>query len=303
VAAWLILLVPPAGAASYTYAPQQRGDMVATMTVELADGTGLARVYYTLTVEGGPNLQVAPPELTDPAGAWKTHRSSAWTLTGGRATWAEFIELEQEKPGVVPLPDVRLEFREGPEAAWQRAEWDDVLKDIRELPGPGPATVSAGPRALAVWGSLTAIVVLLGLTIALAMRRRRSEPSLTADERALREIRRLEVSDATPSWLFVQLSDVLRRYLTDRYGLPTPGQTTDELLQAAGREPALAGETLGELLAHCDRAKFAGLETPREEWERTAGRVRDFVVRAAKHTGGKTSSDRSGAADQAPPRS
>ena len=94
MAAWLILLVPPAGAASYTYAPQQRGDMVATMTVELADGTGLARVYYTLTVEGGPNLQVAPPELTDPAGAWKTHRSSAWTLTGGRATWVNNLAFD-----------------------------------------------------------------------------------------------------------------------------------------------------------------------------------------------------------------
>jgi hypothetical protein len=304
VAPWLILLIPPSGAASYTYAPERRGDMIANLTVAVPDGTGPARVYYTLTIEGGPTLQVASPELTDPAGVWKAQRSSAWSLTDGRATWTEFIELDQEKPGVVSLPHVRLEFREAPGAAWQRAEWDDVLKDIRELPLPTPHTASGWGRAAVLWVATTAAAMVLLALAAIVRRRRRLELPPTPDERALREIRGLERSDATPDRLFVQLSDVLRRYLAERYAVSAPQQTTDELLQAASQVPGLTTEIpfLEELFFRCDRVKFAGVETRRDDWARTAGQVCEFVLRTSRDSPGNDSPGHAKPADQGRPR-
>jgi hypothetical protein len=304
VAPWLILLIPPSGAASYTYAPERRGDMIATLTVAVPDGTGPAPVYYALTVEGGPALQVAPPELTDPAGVWKALRSSAWSSTDGRVTWTEFIELDQEKPGVVPLPDVRLEFREAPGAAWQRAEWEDVLKDIRELPLPTPRTASGWGRAGVLWVATAAVAMILLALAAIMRRRRRLEPPLTPDEHALREIHGLERSDATPVRLFVQLSDVLRRYLAERYTLAAPQQTTDELLQAASQVDGLTTEMplLQEIFVRCDRVKFAGARAWHDDWARTAGQIREFVLRTSRHPPGNDSPGRAKPADQARPR-
>ena len=65
-------------------------------------------------------------------------------------SWTEVVELEQVKPGIVPLPDLRLRFRDAPSADWEVAEWQGILKDVRELPGPelppAPPTKAGLPR-------------------------------------------------------------------------------------------------------------------------------------------------------------
>jgi hypothetical protein len=302
VTAWLILLALPSDDAAYTYAPERRGDMVARFAVEVPEGSGPVHVHYALTVEGGATLQVATPELTDPAGGWKVNRSSAWTMKDGRTLWTEFIELEQEKPGVAPLPDVRLDFRDGPEAAWQRAEWNDVLKDIRELPVASPGDDSRATAVMAGRAGLAAALVGL-LTLALVLLRRRNEAPLTPSQRALRDIRRLEGARAAPTSLFAELSDVLRRYLAERYGLPALQQTTSELLRTAGRLPGLAPEQecLRDIFDRCDLAKFAGVATRRTDWEQAAGQVRHFVDRTSQEPAGNGSVACAGPVEQAPP--
>ena len=109
---FLLALIAPAADEGFSFPPEQRGDMVAALTVEVPDGTGPPRVYYSLTVEGGPGLEVEAPQLADPAGAWTALRTSAWTSTDGRVVWTEAIVLGQAKPGLLALPDVKVRFRE-----------------------------------------------------------------------------------------------------------------------------------------------------------------------------------------------
>jgi hypothetical protein len=288
VLAWLLLLAPPAADEGYTYPPEHRGHAVATFTVSVPDGTGPARVWYTLSVEGGPSLEVEPPQLEDTAGAWAAHRSAAWALDDGRVTWTEEIDLEQVKPGLMPLPDVKLRFREGPSGTFQEVEWQDVLKDVRELPGPtlppGPAT---GP-GLARWVvPLVGLAVVLSVVAVALLRRRRGEPPLPPDLRALRELDRLEQSAGTSGheWdrMFAALSDVLRRYLVERFGLPAFQQTTAEFLRAVDQAPPLVAEkdNLRAVLELCDLAKFAGVRGDGGQWLDALGQVRAFVRRTA----------------------
>lgn len=282
----LLLLLTPAADDGFTYPPERRGDMVATLTVAVPEGAGPPHVYYTLSVEGGPNLEVDAPQLTDPTGAWSVRRSSAWALAGGRVSWTEFLELDQIKPGLVPLPEVKLRFRDGPTAEWELAEWQGILKDLRELPGPPPPPPPPPEPALARWVPAIAAALAVVLIAVIALRwRRREGPPLPPDRRALRELERLRAKASEPGykseWLYTQLTDITRRYLTERFGLPAFQQTSAEFLRTATAAPPLAGEGefLRDFLDRCDVAKFAGVDG--DDWGEAADQARDFIQRTA----------------------
>lgn len=58
-----------------------------------------------------------------------------------------------------------------------------------------------------------------------------------------------------------EVSDAVRHYLEDRFGLRAPEQTTEEFLGSLGRKPVLDvrhQESLGRFLEQCDLLKFAG---------------------------------------------
>jgi hypothetical protein len=284
----LLLLLLPVADDGYIYPPERRGDMVASLTVAAPEGAGPPHVYYTLSVEGGSRLEVDAPQLADPAGAWTAHRSSAWALAGDRVSWTEVVELEQVKPGLVPLPDVKLRFRDGPSAEWELAEWQGILKDLRELPGPAPPPVVVSEPGLPRWiPAVAGTLVILLIGLAAIRWRRRAEPPLSPDRRALRELDRLREaaikSGHKSEWLYTQLSDVVRRYLTERFGLPAFQRTTAEFLRAVAEAPPLAGESdfLRDFLGRCDVAKFAGVADDGGDWGRAVEQAREFIQRTA----------------------
>jgi hypothetical protein len=87
---------------------------------------------------------------------------------------------------------------------------------------------------------------------------------ITAYDRAMRRFRALErrglpSPDEADAW-YVELSDIVRHYLEDRYGVRAPELTTEEFLQEARRSPELSAshrDLLTSFLERCDRVKFA----------------------------------------------
>jgi hypothetical protein len=284
----LLVLLVAADDEGYTYPPEQRGDMVARLNVEVPEGSGPPRVYYTLTVEGGPGLEVEPPQLEDSTGAWTALRTSAWMFADGRVLWTEAIVLSQVKPGLVPLPDVKLSFRDSSTGAWQEAEWIDVLKDLREIPGPAPPPQPQAGWRLTSRAGIAGAAVLVVLIVAVVLsKRRRTELPLSPEGRALREVDRIErlmaASANQPEQMFAQLSDLLRSYLTERYGLPAFQQTTAEFVERVSEMSSLAGEiqNLRDIFELCDLAKYAGVAGGRSQWNRAIEQARTFIGRTA----------------------
>ncbi len=265
---WLLFLLPPsvflhAPPPGATLPEQQRGDMTARLTVHVEDAgaqPGSALVRLTLTAAGGPLLQVEAPELSDSLNAWEAARNEWCRLDGDRLTWTATLLLRQTKPGSAALPDVSVRFRDSPGAAWQKAEWVDLLKSPREAP-PAELLPPLAPTPWLAWaGAATAVLVLaaVGCWIGLRPRRPRQPPP---ERWALQELGRLDASaPADPAAYHTALSDVVRRYLADRFGLPATRQTTAEFLEAVRRSGRLADEQqalLSDFLERCDLAKFA----------------------------------------------
>jgi hypothetical protein len=283
---WLFLLLdaPPLDR-SYTYPPVTSD--APTLTVSVSPGTGPPHVYYALTVAGSPSLEVEAPQLSDLAGAWSVRRSAAWRLVGDRAEWTEVLVLDQIKPGVLPLPDVKLLYRDKPSAAWQMAEWNEILHEIRELPAPSPPVPPLSSEWRASWWVVpAAAIIVLALIAAVLVRRRRAPAPLSPHQMAVRELDRLEGSVAVdgqdPRIFFAQLSDLLRRYLTQRYGLPALQLTTAELQRRVCASDRLATEAtpLRDILEECDLAKFARVESSVSRWRQTAALAREFLTRS-----------------------
>jgi hypothetical protein len=263
--------------------------MEVQLTVEAAKQTavpGLGAVTLTLSVTGPAALEVEEPHLGDPTAAWKEERlASTQSVEKGRATWRQVIQLKQVKPGVVPVGDVSVRFRDGPESTWEEARWIDIFKSVRDLPGP-PAPPAAQPPWFSRW-RYPLLVGLAGLLLGVwLMRRRRTTvaPPQPPDQWALREFDRTEATllppQGEPELYHTQLSQVVRRYLTERFGLYALQQTTDEFFAAAQQVPYLTERQqalLRDFFQRCDLAKFARASMSPEECRRTTELARELV--------------------------
>ena len=220
-----LLLLGPLLHAQFTFdPPQMHGDMEAELTVAVAKQTpvpGLGAVTLTLTVKGPATLEVEEPQLGDATDAWMEARlPSTRIVEDQRTTWSQVIRLKQIKPGVVPVADVAVRFRDGPDATWGEARWVDIFKQVRDVPHP-PAP-PAQSSSLRRWG-LATILGLVGLALvgAWRMKRRRGGPApLSPEQYALRELEHMEQDLMPPRGdaevFHTQLAQVVRRYLAER---------------------------------------------------------------------------------------
>jgi hypothetical protein len=288
----LLLLPSRLPAQGVALETRKSGDVTARLEVQVADrepGGGKATVWYRLTVEGPAGLEVEPARLDDPTSAWKPYRWLSWASDGTRTVWGESIRMDQLKPGVVPLPDVTVRFRDSPAGTWEEAEWKDILKTPREIPDIEPVPPAPPAPSWKRWLQWSALAAAVLLAAAWLLRRRlaaRPAP-LPPDRWALRELDRIERTALPPAGepdaFHTQVSNVVRRYLQERFGLRAPQQTTAELLAlgAAQQLPAAQQALLRDLFERCDLAKFARAGASPEDCRRTATLARAFVQQTA----------------------
>lgn len=284
-----VAILAPAAADGFALPEVARDGVTARLTVHVID----ERVRLTLDVTGDPLLEVETAAAADPAHDWEVSRNEWCRLEGGRLTWTQALTLKPARPGPAALPDVTVRFRDRPSAAWQTVEWVDILKTAHAGPPPEflPPTPPAYPWL--PWAGLAAVVTALAAA-AWVWRRRPSAGALSPEERAMRELRRLEespVTDLSSADYHTALSEVVRRYLAERFGLPATRQTTAEFLRTAAGAGRLSEDqqaVLRDFLGRCDLAKFAPVGASEGERRETAALARAVVVQTA-------TSDREGA--------
>jgi len=98
--------------------------------------------------------------------------------------------------------------------------------------------------------------------------KRRKKPALppkTPREVALEELDLIggEIATADPYRFSIRVSDILRRYVTNQYGLPLTRQTSIEFLSALAKSKSFSPNEkslLEDFLNRCDLIKFARYE-------------------------------------------
>ena len=130
-------------------------------------------------------------------------------------------------------------------------------------------------------GSAVALGLLIWLVIWLRSRRP-AAPVPTPRTIALRalEALRAHVREFDPYAFSVQISDVLRTYVSGQFGLHATSQTSPEFLASIAESPRFTDEDrklLAAFLDRCDMLKFARVEAHAEENGELLGAAAAFV--------------------------
>ncbi len=201
----------------------------------------------------------------------------------------DILDREKEGESVQIITD---EIQVAVKSLLPQDEGSPAIKDIR-----GPLSLP-GNTGLFL---LTAMFLLLAILAATAFlyRKRKSgikEPPglrLRADELALHELERLLAEDllkrGKAKLFHLRISDILRHYIENRFGLKAPERTTEEFLAelyaAEYQNNSIIGDhkaLLADFLRHCDLVKFAKHEPSIAESEKTIAICREFIEETRK---------------------
>ena len=117
------------------------------------------------------------------------------------------------------------------------------------------------------------VLSLLGLVVWWFAHRRKPElPPKAPREVALEELEliRGQIDRTSPYQFSIRVSDILRRYVSQQYGLPAMRQTSIEFLTAAAKAPSFSADDkslLEDFLNRCDLIKFAKYEATTSDSE------------------------------------
>jgi len=157
----------------------------------------------------------------------------------------------------------------------------DIRPPLDVFPYPLWMVVTAGAVGLILLG-------LIGALIVKAVRSKAKTPTPTAREIALKRLREAEedVTRKEPYAFSIQVSDILRQYVSAQYRLHAPEQTSPEFLAEAAKSPHFTGADkvlLANFLERSDLIKFARVEATAED----SRALLEQAVRFVKGTGGE----------------
>ena len=201
--------------------------------------------------------------------------------------------------GPHPVPDLKLQGTAASEPAATfmlpgpviKGVAPEIEKDKQKRDILPPVAVRVTTLRPLVWlaaAVAAALLIFLGIRFWRRRPRRAAEtrvPTRPPHEIALEALSSLEAQGLPAQGRFklfhLELSEILRRYLGDRYGMLALDMTTSELLEALGRRPT-DGLSLSELAWVCgqgDLAKFAKGEPSADDCKQALTLVRQNVMR------------------------
>jgi hypothetical protein len=285
----LNLMVGPSAKADSSIESENRlGPVKVRLIVTPAEAVIGDVVELELVVEAEPGVELLMPEFGEALGRFEIVDFAPSQSRGnsGQSIARQKYRLQPTRSGTLTIPPLRVEFvdrRDGRMSAPAGEDAYEILTERLSLPvaailsGDAPLELrpshpDLGPRPRPttdgwLWlGGLLVIIAAAGpflwrFMIATLERRRR----LSAYQMARGELDALlsagRPTAETMDAFYVELSQIVRRYLENRFALRSPELTTQEFLSEMGRSPDLARShqrLLRDFLEEADLVKFAG---------------------------------------------
>lgn len=216
----------------------------------------------------------------------------------GTVVTSRTYELEPFLSGEYVIPPMTISFHEEGDTILHHLESDTIRVtvtsilpedqeglEIKEI--TGPADLPTDYRKALLIGA--AIILAAGAIVFLLWRRSKrlretAARVIPAHEKAFALLERLLAENLVEEKRYAEftarVSDILRTYIEDRFGLKAPERTTEEFLAEAGDGLDVDSDKksiLAQFLVHCDLVKFAALEPTADDVKRTFETCRDFI--------------------------
>jgi len=233
------------------------------------------KVRYSLEVSGPENIEVRIPGVPINTGNFTVDDavlgSSAWF--GTRKTTRGII-ARSFTLGKNVLPKENINYRHKSSSQWSVMEIPEQSIEIKSLLDKNTVLRDIkGPVGSPVAGNFVSLVILAvflvaaGLTLVYFNRKKERQEKIikrSAHEIAYEQLERLRVKDLISSGrikeFYSEISDIVRRYLENRFGFKASEMTTEEFLAKVRESSSLNSghkSLLREFLFRCDMVKFA----------------------------------------------
>ena len=210
--------------------------------------------------------------------------------------------LEPFLSGDYRIPPMEITFRQEGDTLLHRLESDTIVVHVRsilpedqaelEIMDIAPPIDYPADYRLALIIAGCVIVAAAAVYMLWRKRRRavREVPQMAAHEVAYQRLEQLLAMNLIEEKRYREftekVSDILRHYIEDRFGLRAPERTTEEFLIEAGTGLPVGDsqkDIIRSFLVHCDLVKFAALEPTADDVKRTFETCRDFIDITREH--------------------
>ena len=297
----------PSGDAAQAYEIQEAyesGPISLTVKVDRREITAADRIELVLEALAPEDQQIEFPTFDEKLEEFHivdSHVSAPRLVDDGRVLISKSFELEPFLPGEYAIPAMAVRFgprdaednqKQSIETAGLAIDVKSVLPDSPDEPDikeiAPPVELPDEPRW---WLYATVALAILALAAAgyYFWRHRQSgqaeaAKALPPHEVAYRALEQLLAEDllmkGDTKLFYLRLSNILRHYIEDRFGLRAPERTTEEFMDDLRTTDALVArrkDLLKEFLRHCDMVKFAEHQPSKQEIDDTIGACRRFV--------------------------
>ena len=269
------------------------GDPVTlTIKVTAEAGVELLMPVFGSSLERFTILEFVPREAVDDA---------------GRTVSTQHYRLQAPASGEHTIPPITIEFVDRRAGQREAPEDEDAYELLTERimfnvesvvpegagsdlkPPLGPlAALDLGGTSSWPWAAVGIALVIAGVLILVGRRLYGRDVPKSAYAIALARLETLEVRERPDAEamdaFFVELSDLVRRYLEDRFALHAPELTTEEFLDVAAGSPDLTRNhrsVLRTFLESADQVKFARFVPTAADVDIALSAVRGFLEQTA----------------------
>jgi hypothetical protein len=293
---------PPAMGIHKSY---ERGPLSCTVDVDKSEMTIAERLNLTITVVVDENYEVELPATGDKLaqfGIVDYHTSMPELTDDHKKKISLSYVLEPFLSGDYNIPAMTVKFWKATEDPKEvhEIETEEIKISVKSLlpenftqmklhdirpPVALPGKISPWAWAVGICG----VVVVGGLIFFIVLKRRKERQSvaqrrLPPHEIAFNELEKLiaqqfvEKGDAKS--FYYEITNILRRYIENRFSINAPEQTTEEFLEGLRTNLSFSEkykELLKIFLMHCDLVKFAAYQPTTNDIQNTFNSCRNFI--------------------------
>ena len=236
------------------------------------------KIHYTITVESPKDIEIQLPKFADNLGGFAIRDfGSSQKLWWNKKVYKQWYILDTYTSGSYTIPETTIKYRKTGEKKWHTLNTKKIKIEVKSLLEKNKKSSDIHDIAPPLYLPSRAFLYLtasglLGIILAilwLSLRRKKKtkdekEPKRPAHQIAYEALALLEkkdyISRGEIEAYYVELSDIVRHYIENRFDIRAPEMTTEEFLEFVKNDKKLTTEQkslLRNFLYHCDLVKFA----------------------------------------------
>jgi len=282
----------------------ERGPVAVNLKLSKKEITIAERITLLIEARMSEDYELQLPKFGDKLeqfGIVDYHAEPPKLLAGGVVLAQKSYVLEPFLSGDYTIPPMKIYFWKKGAASKDKHEIEteqltvkvnsilpEKYADLKIKEIAGPVELPSGPGVwLYLVGAVALILISGAVFFILRLRRRKVEEAakVPAHELAYDELEKLLaeglIEKGHIKLFYFRISDILRHYIDNRFGLRAPERTTEEFLEELSSNSPFEHEhdkLLKEFLKHCDLVKFAEYQPTNDDIQRTFDVCKEFIA-------------------------